>query len=591
MNYPVWFIPGVGGGLLIAMIAIFHVFVSHFAVGGGLYLVAAETKAVRDDNFPMLEFIRGHAKFFLLVTMVLGGITGVGIWFIIGLVQPGGTSLLIHTYVFAWATEWVFFLVEIISILVYYYYFNKMERRIHIIVGWIYFISAWMSLFIINGILGFMLTPGSWLQNHDFWFGFFNPTFWPQLVFRSFVAFMMAGLYAFITTSFLKNKALKQQMTRFSGKWVLFSLLAAIPSGIWYLMVLPTVPRNLVEGGSPTIQRALDSGLIAVVVILVFTLLIAIWKPRFNHPLLAFLVLCFALVFMGSFEWTREGARRPFVIPGYMYSNGILVQEVADLNQNGFLHAAKWSSLKEVHQDSLIDAGEDIFKLECFACHTVGGINNDIILRTANMTYPAMLTYLDTMHERRPFMPPFVGNEEEKKALAAYLIGGLQGKSIAMPAPAGSEPEGEKIFSGNCIFCHEAGLVKERTNGWSLEKIRHALDNLSSLNPAMPDFTGPPQEKDELAAYIHSMNQPSGPEVAPHDPGEDVYENYCAMCHGLKGGGNPLLERVKGWDRDQIRSALDRLPQLNPAMPPLTAPPKEKDALADFLYSMLQKGE
>jgi hypothetical protein len=34
MNYPVWYLPETGGGLLIALIAILHVFVSHFAVGG-----------------------------------------------------------------------------------------------------------------------------------------------------------------------------------------------------------------------------------------------------------------------------------------------------------------------------------------------------------------------------------------------------------------------------------------------------------------------------------------------------------------------------------------------------------------------------
>ena len=48
MNYPVWDIPA--SGLLIAVIAILHVFVSHFAVGGGLYLVLVERKARRDGD-------------------------------------------------------------------------------------------------------------------------------------------------------------------------------------------------------------------------------------------------------------------------------------------------------------------------------------------------------------------------------------------------------------------------------------------------------------------------------------------------------------------------------------------------------------
>jgi len=80
MNYPVWYIPSVGGGLLIALIAILHVFISHFAVGGGLYLVLAERMGLGAKNRAILDFTKGHAKFFLLVTLVLGGITGVGIW-------------------------------------------------------------------------------------------------------------------------------------------------------------------------------------------------------------------------------------------------------------------------------------------------------------------------------------------------------------------------------------------------------------------------------------------------------------------------------------------------------------------------------
>ena len=35
MNYPVWELGAAGGGLLIALIAVIHVYIAHFAVGGG----------------------------------------------------------------------------------------------------------------------------------------------------------------------------------------------------------------------------------------------------------------------------------------------------------------------------------------------------------------------------------------------------------------------------------------------------------------------------------------------------------------------------------------------------------------------------
>jgi len=127
MNYPVWELSAYGGGLLIALIATIHVYISHFAVGGGLFLVVTEIKARREDDKGVLDYVHSHTKFFLLLTMVLGALTGVGIWLVISVLNPAATSILIHTFVFGWATEWVLFVVEIISILIYYYTFDKMS--------------------------------------------------------------------------------------------------------------------------------------------------------------------------------------------------------------------------------------------------------------------------------------------------------------------------------------------------------------------------------------------------------------------------------------------------------------------------------
>jgi len=97
MNYPIWDQPA--SGLIIAFISVFHVFIAHFAVGGGLFLVLSERKARRDGDQALLDYTRRHTRFFMLVTLVLGAITGVGIWFAIGLVHPSGTSALINTFV------------------------------------------------------------------------------------------------------------------------------------------------------------------------------------------------------------------------------------------------------------------------------------------------------------------------------------------------------------------------------------------------------------------------------------------------------------------------------------------------------------
>lgn len=511
MNYPVWYLPDIGGGLLIALIAITHVYISHFAVGGGLYLVLAERKGLREKNQGILDFTRSHAKFFLLMTTVFGGISGVGIWFIISLVNPAATSLLIHNFVFAWAAEWVLFLVEAVSIFVFFYTFGKMTPRTHQSIGWIYAIAAWLSLFIINGIIDFMLTPGQWIANRDFWGAFFNPTFWPALFFRSFVAFMFAGVYAFLTTAFLKDAVLKWTMTRFSGTWVLVSLLCSAPFGFWYLSALPNQARLLVEGASPTIQRALHYGLYALIAIIALTLILIILRPSFHTIPVSFLVFASAFLFMGAFEWTREASRHPYVINGVMYSTGMLEANFPAVKRDGFLSTARWSRIKGVHDERLVEAGAEIFKFQCYACHTIRGFNNDIVFRTRAMSYQSLYDYLGRIHEARYFMPPFAGNDAERKALAVYIIKGLQGKDIREEEETAEG--GEKLFRAHCTICHPESLVKTRTAGWDRAKIRWALDNLNKLQPAMPDFNGAPEVKDHIADYIHSMNNPlkSGP--------------------------------------------------------------------------------
>ncbi len=118
MNYPLWVVPA--PGLLIAAVGILHVFISHFAVGGGLFLVLAEARARRQQDQALLGFLRRRSRDFVLLTLVAGALTGVGIWLTIGLVQPQAVSALVVTFVWVWAIEWTFFAVEITAAAVYF---------------------------------------------------------------------------------------------------------------------------------------------------------------------------------------------------------------------------------------------------------------------------------------------------------------------------------------------------------------------------------------------------------------------------------------------------------------------------------------
>ena len=77
MHYPWWYVPVLTSPMLIAIISVIHVLISHYAVGGGLFLAVETSFAYRTQDRDYLGYLKRHAKFFVWVTVVLGAITGV----------------------------------------------------------------------------------------------------------------------------------------------------------------------------------------------------------------------------------------------------------------------------------------------------------------------------------------------------------------------------------------------------------------------------------------------------------------------------------------------------------------------------------
>ena len=201
MHYPIWEVPVLGGGMVIALVATIHVVIAHFAVGAGFFVAVSESRLARRPDPLLRDFLRRFAAFLILFSFVAGALTGVGIWLSIGLVSPRATSALIHTYVWGWAAEWCLFVVEIAAGYCYYYGRGRLSPARLRAVAWIYAWSAWGSLFIINGIISFMLSPGDWVQTHKFWDGFFNPTFWSSTLLRTISALSLAGIFVAIVAN------------------------------------------------------------------------------------------------------------------------------------------------------------------------------------------------------------------------------------------------------------------------------------------------------------------------------------------------------------------------------------------------------
>ena len=420
MNFPIWEIPYLGGSGLIALMAVAHVFVAHFAVGGGIWLAVTEAKARRENDAGLLAYLRNCSRFFILLTLVFGALTGVGIWFTIGLISPTATSTLIHAFVWGWAIEWVFFLVEITSALVYYASWDRLDPVTHNRIGWIYAAAAFLSLVVINGILTFMVTPGRWLATRNFWDGWLNPGFFPSLVLRTGSGLALVGLFTLLTGARLKAEVLRVKVIRYGVRWLLPAFVMMPVGLVWYVTSLPEKARFIALGGAPVVSLFTAISLMLSVLILLFGWVGAYQGAEKFSPPFAALLLLMGFFATGTTEWVREAVRKPYIIYGYLYSNSVRVFDAETIARQGVLKYAKWSEVQKVTDENRLEAGRAVYVLECLSCHEVDGYNPvRPLVRGWDEDYlDHQLAKIDTL---KGFMPPFIGTVAERRALAHYL--------------------------------------------------------------------------------------------------------------------------------------------------------------------------
>ncbi len=432
MDYPIWDL-SIGGGVLIGVIAILHVLVSHFAVGGGIVMAVGEALAVRHRDAPLRALLKRTSLLLILVSTVFGALSGVGIWFVIGLVHPAATSALIHNFVWAWAIEWAFFLLEVVTALAWYATWDRVRPRTHLALIVLYAFAAFMSLVVIKGILGFMLTPGRWLETHAFWDGFLNPTYFPGLLLRTGVCLLLAWAYMTLAALREKDRAERGRLVRFLGGFGATGLgLTALGLRAWEA-ALPEAIRSIFLGAKPLLPALAPTRqlLLGALLLSAVLALLALLLPKSVSWPQAVLALLAAFALLGSYERLREGARKPFIIRDFMFSNGILVSEVDSLNRAGVLSKAKWAAHEAA--TTPVSRGRAVFRAECASCHTLDGYLG-IRTRTAAADAGTLTLLVTALRDDGakwtatprgkpdyPLMPPFVGTDEELGALVAYL--------------------------------------------------------------------------------------------------------------------------------------------------------------------------
>ncbi|HEX9780506.1 MAG TPA: cytochrome ubiquinol oxidase subunit I [bacterium] len=455
MHYPFWYVPGLTAPMLIAAVAVLHIYVALYAVGGGLFLAVETRHAYRTGNAAYLAYLRRHAWFFILLTVVYGAITGVGIWWTIGLASPLPTQMLIHLFVFGWAMEYVFFLIEIVSAFIFYYAWDRLTPRAHQAMAWIYAGSAWMSLVIITGITAFMLNPGDW--QGDFWRGWANPQTLPQIVARTGASLLLATLYVYVHSSFWNGPAgLRAMIARRSARPAMAGAVLITLGGLWWHAALPASAKaTLIGAAAMNLMIAL---IFALSVVVFFMFYFGPYRhPEWVSPGFAVLLLLIGYIVTGQAEFVREAARKPFVIYGEVYSHNIYVSEVPRLKRDGFLDGGVWTrryvagrlpqlvsggGLDESRIPSLTEAdqrliGRTVFMHHCGSCHAASGYSG--MREMLPGWTPGMLDHLIVNLDRYHFfMPPWSGRPEEALALRRYL------ETLASPHPVlpGAESRG-----------------------------------------------------------------------------------------------------------------------------------------------------
>ena len=459
MHYPWWHVPYLTAPMLIAVVSVLHVLVSHYAVGGGLFLAVETGYAYRTKNAAYLAYLRRHARFFVLLTVVFGAISGVGIWWTIGLASPLATGLLIRTFVFGWATEYVFFILEIVSAFVFYYYWGRLSPRVHTAIVWIYGLSAWISLVLITAITAFMLDPGNWPKDHNFWSAVLNLQTLPQIVARTGGALLLSSLYVYLHAAVtVRDTSLNKLLESRSTRPALLGALMIIAGGVaWYYFLPDSARAALYAAGVLNVLMVLIFAVTAAVFVLLF--LGPYRNPGWiRSPGFAASLLLFGIAAFSTGEFIREAVRKPYIVYNLVLGNQVMQDEVTRLRTDGYLEGGVWTKalvqarypqvirqgridpqlLLTLPEKDRVALGGVIFQYHCNDCHAAEQGYSAVGPLVQGWTPDMIRSLVGDLHRVRFEMPPWCGRPEEVELLTAYL------KGITPPRPRGMLPASQE---------------------------------------------------------------------------------------------------------------------------------------------------
>lgn len=425
-------------GMVIGGIGVFHVFVAQFAIGGGWLMCWLQWRAWKHDDELARRFLDSYFQVLVLISFVAGAVTGVGMWLTSIQVSPRTIGAMVDEFHWVWATEWAFFCVEVVAGYAFYRWKSRLQDATRMLLLVLYAVAAWGSLFWINGILSWQLTPGTWRTTGGVWDGFFNPSFWPSLLYRSCVALTLGGLAAIAVVHGIKSldRADRQALIRTCSR-VLIPMAAMPAIGIWYLASIPEDSLSWLLGGSALMTMALGLAVGASTLLGVYVVVGLVLRRLYVGFASALLLLALAFGATAAGELVREGVRKPYTIRDTLYSNSLSQDDVAAFRRDGCVAKDPWP-LREPAPHAILQRGQRVFRVQCSICHTYDGANGvDHLVATWQADQLRM--NLAKLQHTKAFMPPFAGDEHDLEALVQLLLWRRSGHPEAWTAPPANE--------------------------------------------------------------------------------------------------------------------------------------------------------
>lgn len=414
-------------GLVIGGLGIFHVFLAQFAIGGGMLMCHFQWLAMTGRCPRARELLDSYFRFLVLLSFVLGALTGVAMWFTTIQMSARTIGTMVDAFHWVWAIEWTFFCVEVVAGYAFYRSGARLDDRTRLALLIIYSVAAWASLFWINGILSWQLTPGRWTGGAgaawtNVWIGFFNPSFWPSLIYRTVASLTIAALVAcaVINTLTALDRQAREDLVRRTAR--LLVPIALMPLlGLWYVLVLPADSRGWITGGSAAMTLFLHMAVGASLLVGAYAL-IGLWRQRlYINGATATLLVGLAFVASAGGEFVREGVRKPYTIRGQLYSNSIAPEEVRTLRRIGSVAHDPYA-LRDAarYPTAQLELGARVFRFQCAICHTLTGVNGLAHL-TEGWDAHLRRHAIAKLQHLKGFMPPFAGTAAELEALVQRL--------------------------------------------------------------------------------------------------------------------------------------------------------------------------